>query len=170
MGEVSGTPSAPAESTAPQRRIFLVVVDDTEEWRAALRFACLRAAHTGGRVALLHVIEPGEMQHFLAVRDVMREELRAEAEQRLQRVAKDVIAATGTLPVLYLREGGRRDELLKLLDEDPSISILVLGASTSSEGPGPLIQYLTTRGIGRLRIPLTIVPGGLTEAELDHLG
>ena len=29
MGEVSGTPSVPAESTAPQRRIFLVVVDDT---------------------------------------------------------------------------------------------------------------------------------------------
>lgn len=160
---------AATAASRPAPRIFLVVVDETEEWRAALRFACRRAWHTGGRVALLHVMDPAGFQHFLAVEAVMREETREEAEQLLQKVAAEVNTLTGTLPVLYIREGQRRDELLKLIDEEPSISILVLGASASSEGPGPLVTYLTTKGIGRLRIPITIVPGNLTPQQIDAL-
>src|SRR5690606_40938291 len=33
----------------PRERVFLVVVDDSPEFGAALRFASRRAAHTGGR-------------------------------------------------------------------------------------------------------------------------
>ncbi len=150
-------------------RVFLVVVDDTEEWHAALHFVCRRALHTGGRVALLHVIEPAEFQHWMSVEEVMREERRQEAEQLLQKVAKQVNEETGTMPELHVREGSRQEELFKLLEEQPSISILVLGASTSSEGPGPLIQYLTTKAMGRLRIPITILPGGLKDEEIDRI-
>ncbi len=46
-------------------RVFLVVVDDTEEMRVALRYACRRAAHTHGRVALLYVVESSEFQHWM---------------------------------------------------------------------------------------------------------
>ena len=151
-------------------RIFLVVVDESEEHRAALRFACRRAEHTGGRVALLHVVEPTDFQHWMAVEEVIRAQRRHEAEQLLQRVAKEVNALTGTLPALHLREGSAREELFHLIDEEPSISILVLGASSSGETAGPLIQYLTGKGSRRLRIPVTIVPGGLTIEEIDDLG
>jgi nucleotide-binding universal stress UspA family protein len=149
-----------------QPRIFLVVVDESPELAVALRYACLRARNSHGRIALLHVLEPDEVQHFLTVDTLIREERRQEAEQRLQKLAREVNQLTGTLPVLVLREGNRRDELLKLIDEDPKISILVLAAGTGSEGPGPLIAYLTGRGINRLRIPLTIVPGGLSDEQL----
>jgi nucleotide-binding universal stress UspA family protein len=151
---------------APPKRIFLVVVDESAEMGVALRYACYRARNSGGRVALLYVVEPGDFQHFMAVEDIMREEGRVEAEQVLQRHARIVNQLTGTLPSLYLREGNLRDELLKLTDEEPWISILVLGAGSGPEGPGPLISYLTGKGIGRLRIPLTIVPGSLTEEQL----
>ncbi|MEO1227091.1 MAG: universal stress protein [Pseudomonadota bacterium] len=150
-------------------RVFLVVVDETDEWRAALRFACRRAEHTGGRVALLHVIEPADFQHWMAVEEVMRAELREEAEQLMDRIATEVNEAAGTVPIIYLREGKVREELLALIDEEPNISILVLGASTQSEGPGPLIQYLMTKGVSRLRIPVTVVPGSLAEADIDKL-
>lgn len=158
----SESPTLPA---APIR-IFLVVVDESAELKVALRYACLRARHSDGRIALLHVLEPEEVQHFLSVDRLIREEKRHEAEQRMQKLARDVKQLTGTLPVLVLREGNRRDELLKLIEEDPSISILVLAAGTGAEGPGPLISYLTGRGISRLRIPLTIVPGGLSDDQL----
>ncbi|MBY0432308.1 MAG: universal stress protein, partial [Rhodospirillales bacterium] len=118
-----------------QQRTFLVVVDDSEEMRAALRFACRRARKTGGRVALLRVIEPAEFQHFAAIGDLMREEARQAAEQLLQRMAADVNEISGQLPILYVREGSPRDELLKLIDEEPSISILVLASGTGPEGP-----------------------------------
>lgn len=150
-------------------RVFLVVVDDSDEWQAALRFACLRASHTNGRVALLAVIEPTEFQHWSAVEDMMRSEVRQEAEMLLQRVAKSVNDLTGNLPILFLREGSRHEELVKLIDEEPTISILVLGAKPGKDGPGPLIQFLTTSRIGSLRIPVTIVPGKLTDREIDSL-
>ncbi len=150
-------------------RVFLVVVDDSEEMGVALRFACRRAGNTGGRVALLFVVEPTDFQHWMAVGDLMREEARNEGEQLLQRLAARVNELTGTLPVLYVREGSRREELLKLIDEEPSISILVLGASVDKRGPGPLIEALTGKFVGKLRVPVTIVPGNLNEEDIDSI-
>jgi nucleotide-binding universal stress UspA family protein len=151
------------------KRIFLVVVDDSPELKVALRYACLRAKKSGGRVALLYVIEPAEVQSWLAVETLMREEQRAEAEQKLQKLAREVNASTGAVPILYIREGDRRDELMALIDEEPGISILVLGAGVEPEGPGPLISYFAGRGASRLHIPMTIVPGGLSDEQLDAI-
>lgn len=150
-------------------RTFLVVVDDTEEMRAALRYACLRARHTGGRVALLRVVEPVEFQHFLTVGEVMREEARQDAEDLLQQLATDVYEFSGQMPVLYVREGQPREELLTLIGEEPQISILVLAAGSGSDSPGPLITSLTGKYVNRLRIPLTIVPGGLSDDQIEDL-
>lgn len=150
-------------------RVFLVVVDDTEEMRVALRFACRRAAHTNGRVALLYVVEDSEFQHWMSVGDLMREEARSEGEQILQRCAAEVSEQTGSLPVLYLREGSRRSQLMELIDEEPSISILVLAADTGPRGPGPLVSALTGKFIGKLRVPITIVPGNLSDEEVDKI-
>ena len=72
----------------------------------------------------------------------------SEAEQILQRDANQVNKLTGNLPILYFREGERRDELLHLIKEEPSISILVLAASTGPEGPGPLVTHLGGQGVG----------------------
>jgi hypothetical protein len=73
------------------------------------------------------------------------------------------------MPVLVLREGSRRDELLKLIDEDPSISILVLAAATGPKGPGPLVSEFTGKLVGRLRIPVTIVPGNLSMEAIEKI-
>ncbi|MDX1711643.1 MAG: universal stress protein [Rhodovibrionaceae bacterium] len=151
-------------------RVFLVVVDNTEEMQVALRFASRRARNTGGRVALLYVIEPNDFQHFMAVGDLMREEARSEAEQVLQRMAATVSELSGSVPILYVREGTRRDQLMELIEEEPQISILVLGAQTGQGGPGPLVSALTGKFMGRLRVPITVVPGNLSEDDIDSIG
>ena len=148
-------------------RVFLVVVDESKELQTALHYAARRAAHTGGRLALLYVIEPSELQHWISIENLAREERREEAEQLMQRLCEQIAPITGTIPIVYIREGRRRDELLALISEEPSISILVLAAGTGPEGPGPLITYLTGKPAARLRIPITIVPGGLTLEQLD---
>ncbi|MDJ0971145.1 MAG: universal stress protein [Kiloniellales bacterium] len=159
----------PDNSKTLEQRVFLVVVDQSEEMQVALRFAARRAQHTGGRVAMLHVIEPADFQHWMTVGDLMREEARSEAEQLLQRLATRVNELTGQLPILYLREGDRRDELLQLIDEEPSIQILVLAANVGQSGPGPLVSALTGRFLSRLRIPMTIVPGNLSDEDIDSI-
>lgn len=169
---MSASDSHSAEHGRPRRpadRVFLVVVDETEEMKVALRFACGRAKRTGGRVALLYVIEPTDFQHWMAVGDLMREEARSEAEQLLQKLAAQASEWSGSMPVLYLREGSRRDALLELIDEEPSISILVLGASTGPGGPGPLVSALTGKLVGKLRVPVTVVPGNLSDDDIDAI-
>jgi nucleotide-binding universal stress UspA family protein len=157
-----------SSSTAP-RRIFLVVVDDTDEMRVALRYAALRARHTKGRVAMLYVIEPSGMQQWMAVETLMREERREEAEQLLHRLSTEVKETSGGTPIIYIREGRRRDELLKLLTEEPGISVLVLAAGTTQEGPGPLISSLMGKMSGRVQVPITIVPGNLSNEQIAAL-
>ena len=158
---VAGTPADGAEE-----RVFLVVVDDSEEMPVALRFACRRARRNGGRVALLHVMERADFQHWASVGDLMRQEAREEGEQLLQKLAGEVYESSGNYPVFYLREGDVREELVKVIEEEPSISILVLAANAGNSGPGPLITYLLGKKAPQNRIPITIVPGNLSDEEL----
>lgn len=161
---------ATAEQPKPEAdRVFLVVVDDSEEMRVALRFAALSARRSGGRVALLFVQDPVDFQHWLGVEAIMREEAREKAEEILQKLSADVFQWAGSYPVLYIREGDRRDELVALLNEEPSIKIVVLAASTGSGGPGPIISYLVSKGVSQLHVPVMIVPGSLTEEEVVAL-
>src|SRR3954453_2659772 len=147
--------------------VFLVVVDETEELQIAVQYAARRAAHTGGRVALLYVIEPSELQHWRAIEDLAREERREQAEQLMHRLCEEISPIAGSMPIVYIREGVRRDELLALINEEPSISILVLAAGTGPEGPGPLVTHLAGKGVGKLRIPLTLVPASLKREQLE---
>jgi len=150
-------------------RIFLVVVDATEEMSVALRFAARRAANTSGRVALLYVMEPADFQHWMAVEEKMRAERREEAEHKLQELAAEVNDLTGQMPIIYLREGKASDLIVELISEEPDISILVLGAGTGKKGPGPLVSSLAGKLSGKFPIPITVVPGNLSLDQIDAL-
>jgi len=127
-------------------RVFLVVVDETPEHRIAVRYAARRAVHTGGRLALLYVIEPTELQHFLAIEELARAERREAAEELLQGLCDSIAPVAGAMPSVYIREGRRRDELLALIAEDPTISILVLAAG------GAMLVVLTLVAVANLWI------------------
>lgn len=164
----SGVGADTAVPAPPPQRTFLCVVDESEELHQALRYACRRAKSTGGRVALLYVIEPVEFQHWMAVGNLMAEERREQAEEMLQVVATVVQKLSGATPVIFIREGTLTEELMALVGAEPDLSILVLGASVGSEGVGKVIGYVMKR-IARLPIPVTIVPGGLSDEQIDAI-
>lgn len=151
----------------PSDRVFLVVVDDSPERVVAMRYACLRVRKSGGRVALLRIIEPSGMQEWAGVDALLQEERRQDAEQLLSALAAQVQEITGGLPLLIIREGKPVDEITTLLVEDPRVSILVLAAAETGS-PGPLISAVCG-GQARLRCPVTIVPGGMDDAELERV-
>ncbi len=157
------------QPVATHDRVFLVVVDDTDEMRVALRFACLRAKNTGGRVALFRDIEPIGFHHWAGVSELMEDEARVTAEQRLNELAQEVVELSGKIPAIYVRVGPIVRELVALIDEEPMISILVLAAGTKKEGPGPLVSFLSGKGANSLSIPVTIVPGNLSAEEIGAL-
>jgi nucleotide-binding universal stress UspA family protein len=151
------------------RRKFLVVIDDTPECLIALSFAARRAAHTSGAVLLLSVIEPEGPQGFAGVEDIMREEARAQAQQTLAKFAARARDVSNLDPEMVIREGKRADEILDLIENDEDVAVLVLAAGASSEGPGPLVTAIAGRGSGTFPVPITIVPGTLTEEQLDAI-
>jgi nucleotide-binding universal stress UspA family protein len=152
-----------------RRRKFLVVVDKTPEHRVAVRFAARRAQHTNGVVSLLAVVPVPDKQQWSSVQALMLEEAYEEAESTLHQAATDFYSICGRLPELVIREGKKRDALMDLIKQDPDISILVLAAGTAREGPGPLVSAVAGDPKFAYPIPVTIVPGGLSDAEIDAL-
>ena len=72
------------------------------------------------------------------------------------------------MPERVIREGDKADEMLKLIDEDEDIAVLILAASAGDEGPGPLVSSLA-RSAGTFPVPVAIVPGHLSDEDLDSM-
>ena len=156
-------------SSARAPRKFLVVVDKTPECKVAIRFATRRAQNTGGALVLLYVIVPAEFQQWAGVENIMRAEATAEAEETLSRFADLARKHSSIEPQLVIREGTRAEEVVKLIEEDKDIDILVLAAGTENEGPGPLVTAMAGRDAGTFPIPITIVPGHLDDETIKAL-
>ena len=62
------------------------------------------------------------------------------------------------------------EEIVKLIEQDEDIAILVLGAAVNPKGPGPLVSSLATgKAAGTFPIPIVIVPGTLDVEDLKAL-
>ncbi len=169
MASEGPAPSVPTATGEADARTFMVVVDKSAEFRAALRYACRRVLRTAGSIALFHAVAPTEFQHFSTIGELMDHEARTEAERLLQHVAAEVHRQTGTFPGLHIRQGDTLPQLQAVIAENPAISMLVLGAGTGSEGPGPIVSALSGKLAGKILIPVTIVPGDLTDEQIDAI-
>jgi len=148
---------------------FLVVIDDTPECDRAVYFASRRALRIGAAVIMLRVIETHDhSQQWLGVADIMRAEAHEEANAVLDRHAARSSSITGITPQRVIREGEKAQQLLDLIEEDEDIAILVLAAATGKEGPGPLVSSLA-KTAGEFPIPVAIVPGHLSDEDLDSM-
>ncbi|GJL95659.1 MAG: universal stress protein A [Hyphococcus sp.] len=154
-----------------ERIKFLVVATDCPEARLAAFFSGRRAKRSNARVVLLHVIEPPEFGHWATVAETMRAEAYDIAETTLREFAAEVKAQSGEDPEEIIREGAAVDEIRKLIEEDPSIAFLFLGAATDAKDPGPLVSMLAQNptNLGARPIPVVIVPGSATRDELRKL-
>ena len=147
----------------------MVVIDDSRECDRALYFASRRALRVGATVLMLRVIETRDRnQQWLGVVDIMRREAHEEANAVLDRHAARSSSITGVVPQRVIREGDKAQEVLNLIENDEDIAGLILAAATSKEGPGPLVSSLA-KNAGDFPIPVAIVPGHLSDEELDAL-
>ncbi len=154
-----------------ERIKFLVVASDCPEARLAAFFSGRRAKRSNARVVLLHVIEPPEFGHWATVAETMRAEAHENAEAMLREFAAEVKAQSGEDPEEVIREGAVVDEIRKLIEEDPQIAFLFLGASVNPSGPGPLVSALAQNPayLSARPIPVVVVPGAVTRDELRKL-
>jgi nucleotide-binding universal stress UspA family protein len=148
---------------------YLVVIDDTPECDRAIYYASRRSARNGGGVVMLRVIETKDRnQQWLGVADIMRAEAQEEAQAVLARFAARASTIANVTAEQVIREGEVATEILNQIEADEDIAILVLAAGTGKEGPGPLVADLSTTA-GTFPIPVAIVPGHLSDQDLDAM-
>lgn len=146
---------------------LLVIADESPEFPAALHYAALRAKRSGDGVVMLRVVEPPEPAEWVSVSEEIRRQAAEAAEALTQRFAAEVWAETGVTVEIVIREGELKDEIRRLLEQDSSVKLVVLAASSNKGGPGPLVQSLA-KGLGLHghAIPVLVVPGGLSKEEI----
>jgi nucleotide-binding universal stress UspA family protein len=171
--EIKDAQIVETEAEKPGRRgdggTFLVVAEDSHEFEMSLRYAARLAQSHRGHVSILYVMEIDDVQHWTNVEAIMRKELREQAEKFVWSIARRVNELNGQVPGLYIQEGLHNDVLINLINDDPSIKTLVLGGGTGTTGPGPLVSYFTGKGLGRLRVPVIVVPGHLDQQKIDAI-
>lgn len=149
-------------------RIYLVIIDETEEARIALRFASRRAAKTGGNVHLLALIPPQEFSAFAGVQATIEQEARDRAEALVMAAASNLYSESGKMPVISVKQGQGEKVVREHLAENPEIAALVLCAAKEG-GPGPLVSHFSGPSAGTLPCPVFIVPGALSDEDIDRL-
>lgn len=150
-------------------RKFLVVVDDTPECDRAIYYASRRAQSTGGGLVMLAVTDPPDPQISRSVEELMRAEAQAAAMSALEAASARARAVSGVEPDTRLLEGDRTEVIQQVIATDDDIAILVLAAGAGREGPGPLVSSIAGKAAGSFHVPITIVPGDLSDEEIDAL-
>ncbi len=149
------------EKAGKRKGVFLVIVDESEEFLTAVEYATQFANAEHGYVALLNIIEDMHVQNWQNIEDKIRAELRSHAEQMIWDAAGKVIENTGKIPMVCVEEGDKSEIILQTIENNKNIVTLVLASSYGSSNPGPLVTYFSGKGLSRLSVPLMIVPGGL---------
>ena len=148
-------------------RVYLVIIDETQEARCALRFAARRARDTGGAVHLLAVVPKQAFSAFGGVQAPIEEETRDRAEVMANSAAGELMSESGLLPQITVKVGDAKGVINDYLGDHPEVAALVLAAAAHG-GPGPLVTHFSACA-GALPCPLFIVPGALSEEEIDRL-
>lgn len=149
-------------------RKYLVCVTNNEESRVALKMACIKAKHHGGKVTVAHVIPPADMQTPFNVTERLKEEQHAEANKCIQSMCDAAYALTGVMPTIDIRDGEIGEEIINIAMSDGDYILMVLGFSENSGG-GELIQWLSSQMGKNLLIPIMVVPGNLTDQQMQNI-
>lgn len=148
-------------------RVYLVIMDESDEARKAMRYASRRAASTGNIVHILALVQPQNFNAFGSVQATIEQEAHDRAEVLANSAAGNLLAESGMMPNITVRVGEGQSVIKEYLTEHPEVAALVLGAAPEGS-PGPLITHFSAHS-GSLPCPMTIVPGALSLDDVDRL-
>ncbi|RGP40575.1 hypothetical protein BPTFM16_00860 [Altererythrobacter insulae] len=144
-------------------RVFLVIIDETDEARSALRFAARRAGAVDGAVHILALVPQQNISAFGGVQDTIEQEARDRAEMLAHGAGGSLLAEVGIMPAISVVIGNGQNVIPEFLAEHDEVAALVLGAAKGNN-PGPLVTHFSTHA-GTLPCPLYIIPEDYDETD-----
>lgn len=148
---------------------YLIIADGSDEFDVAVHYAARTAIARRAAVAIAHITDLDDFVHWGKVEAMMRHDLRLQAEKDIWQIAKAMNEDHDIYPSLYIREGAVVDKIIDIIDEDKSIRALILAGSANANNQGPLVTYFSGKGMGKLRIPVVIVPGHLDKEAINAI-
>ena len=152
-----------------RRTKFLVCVDNTAHSRTAVRFACAKAKQLDCPIELIHVLDPSNYNSLFGVGQKMKEERWSEAEKLMNSMAEEAYNFAGIMPSFIIREGMVGEEVIAAASADADINMLIIGKAPHTAGKKDTITMLTSELTSKIMIPMMIVPGNLTDAQIKEL-
>ncbi len=149
------------------KKKFLIVIDESVEFKKAIYFAAKRAINTNGTLSMLYIIDPATNAQWSTIENLIEQEATSEAKKKCRYWANEIKNTFNIETEIILKLGDKVEEILKLVQEDKSIRFIVLASSPNNEDPGPIIKAITGKKIKNLSIPVVIVPGSMTEKDID---
>ena len=149
-------------------RVYLVIMDETPEARVALRFASRRAAKTQGAIHIIALVPKQQFVAFGGVQATIEAEAKSRAEVLVMAAAGNLLNESGRMPTIAVKVGDGAKVVADYLSENGDVAALVLGAAAEGT-PGPLVSHFAGQRAGQLPCPLMIVPGSLSDEQIDAL-
>ncbi len=147
-------------------RTFLVIIDESDEARAAMRYAARRAVQASGAVHLLALVAQQNFSAFGGVQATIEQEARDRAEILAHGVAGNLLAESGIMPTISVKIGNGQKIVSEFLEAHSEVAALILGAAKGGN-PGPLVTHFGGAA-GTLPCPLYVIPHDYDEKDSDH--
>lgn len=147
---------------------YLVCVNAEEYSETALHFTCYLAKKNNGSVILLHVIEPSDYLSIGVVADKMKQEKMEDSQKLLNELAGKAKDRSSIMPMVIVREGLIENEIISVVEEDPSIKMLIVGVSGNAK-KCKTTQLLVSNIGNKLKIPMLIVPGSFSAEQMEEV-
>ena len=146
-------------STEINNEYFLVCVDESNEFYAALEYACENAQKQKINLILLYIIEIANFRHWKGVETIMQEEQKSKAKELLNIHLAEIKKNYKLKIKTMVKRGDRVETILKVLkNKRYKIKNLILGLAMEGNDTNKIINSLTGSFRKKLNLPITIVP------------
>tara|TARA_B110000467_G_C18090385_1_gene351563 strand:+ start:196 stop:660 length:465 start_codon:yes stop_codon:yes gene_type:complete len=145
---------------------FLAVFDGTDECKSAVRYASRRAQINSADLLIVATIDTVEFTYWLNVNSKMIDNIEKESKEMLSDLSKEIHSYSDINCDYIIEHGSKLEVVKKLIDDDQSISLLILASNKKDKKPGILVE--TISGIG-YSIPVVVLPGNLNDDSIDKL-
>ena len=148
------------------KEIFLAVFDGTDECKSAVRYAARRAQLNNANLLIVATVDTAEFTYWLSVNSKMIDNIEKESKEMLKFLSKEIQSYSNVECSYIIEHGSKLDVVKRLIDEDETISLLVLASNKKDKNPGVLVETISGDGYS---IPVVVLPGNLNDDSIDKL-
>ena len=145
------------------KEIFLAVFDGTDECKSAVRYAARRAQLNNANLLIVATVDTAEFTYWLSVNSKMIDNIEKESKEMLKVLSKEIQSYSNLECSYIIEHGSKLDVVKRLIDEDETISLLVLASNKKDKNPGVLVETISGDGYS---IPVVV---NLSDDSIDKL-